>query len=124
MAIHILPFEPSLPDQVLGLVLDNNRYLLHAYWNDRDPAWYLDITQPDATPILMGVKIVLGAYIGNICPQPPFSTGAFIAVDSTGAYKEPGLDDLGTRVQVYYVPVLDLIGLQTAYQGVVTGVSF
>jgi hypothetical protein len=56
----------------------------------------------DETPIRRGIKIVLGAWLGNDCVDVDFPYGAFMAIDSTGEGREATLDDLGSRVDVLY----------------------
>jgi hypothetical protein len=65
--------------------------------------------------IAAGVKIVLRFYLGRTTQAGPFATGVIIAYDSSGTDTEAGFDDLGGsgRVQLYYIPVTDLIAMQS-----------
>lgn len=109
MGVHLIQVEQSNPDYTMGVVLDTNHFIMHIYWNDRQLAWFFDMLQPDQTPIINGVKVVLGQYLGRTAQVPPFTTGVIGAVDTSGSGLDAGFDDLGSRVVLVYVPVLDLL---------------
>jgi hypothetical protein len=62
----------------------------------------MNISEIDETVVVLGLKLVLGTYIGRTCAHPLFSEGVFVAVDTTNQHAEAGLDDMGTRVEVWY----------------------
>ncbi len=107
----VLPFAPSLPNQRFGTTLDDVQYLFDVRWNERDAAWYFDLLAEDETPIRHGIKIVLGAALGGRVAAAAFPRGVLMAADTTGAGVEPGLDDLGTRVVVYFFTLAELDAL-------------
>lgn len=98
---EILPFVPGNANYRLATTLDGDPYILDVRWNGRDGAWYFDLLEEDETPIVHGLKIVLGGYIGRYVDHLLFKNGVFFAVDTSGQRLPPTLDDLGTRVQVY-----------------------
>ena len=101
-----LPLQPSIPHYRVGTTLDGEPFLLDLRWNTRAGVWYMDIYADDAdeTPLIRGVAVVLGSLLGNRCTSPLFPKGALIAVDTGGGQQDAGLDDLGTRVKVYFYP--------------------
>jgi hypothetical protein len=121
MAIALIPFEPSLNDYDMDLVLNGMHYSMHVYWNDRDTvldadgntlidgAWYFDLSDASGNPLIYGVKIVLGAFLGKLCQDPLFTAGSIVVMDTSGANQDAGFDDLGARVQGYYIPSQDLM---------------
>jgi hypothetical protein len=109
MSVHLIPLQPSQPDVQFGVTLESTHYTMHVYWNDRDVAWYFDIFDPGGAAIAYGIKIVLGAQLGKNCNAAPFTTGVFMAFDTSGQELDAGIDDLGTRVQLYYMPVEDYL---------------
>ena len=107
MATVALPLEPSIPNYRVGTTLDGVVYLLDVRWNSRDEAWFLDLLAEDETPIVRGIRVVLGALLGSRSADPAFPPGVLIASDLAGTGTDPGFDDLGQRVKVYYIPDAD-----------------
>ena len=117
----IMPFVPSLSPYDFNTPIDNASYHFDVRWNaranvqadgSRTGAWYFDIREIDNTPIALGVKVVIGAYLGRKHVHQLFSNGVFVAVDTemrvdaaTGrrGRRDPGFDELGARVRVLYV---------------------
>lgn len=99
---QILPLVPSVPSYRVGTQLDGVQYVLDVRWNGRDGAWYMDILDEAAVAIRSGVKIVLGAFLGRRTVNPAFPAGLLVAADLSGEGRDATLDDLGTRVVVYF----------------------
>jgi hypothetical protein len=106
----ILPFEPSIPNYRFGTTIDSTPYILDVRWNARSNAWFLDVFEVDEVPIFRGAKIVLGTYLGRRANHPLVRRGVLLAVDTSGAGLDAGLDDLGTRVQVRWYPQSEIAG--------------
>lgn len=103
-----IPIVPGDAFFDLQAVLDGVTYTLQFRWNVRLEAWFMDILdEQGVTMLLAGLRLVanwpLGAY--NTGRQPP---GAFVAFDTSGEGLDPGLDDLGDRVQLKYFTAEDL----------------
>lgn len=98
---EILPLLPQIPFQRFGTTLNGTQHQLRARYVGREDAWYLDLLSENNTPIRMGMKVVLGAYMG-IRSTHPDMPGVFIARDLSNEEREATLDDLGTRVIVYF----------------------
>lgn len=109
MSVVELPITPSVPNQRFGTTIENRSYIFDVRWNARERYWYMDVREIDETPIALGLKLVLGAFLGRAAEHPLFREGAMIAVDLTSTGTEALLDDLGTRVVVKYIPSLDLL---------------
>jgi hypothetical protein len=107
--IVALPLDPTVgPNQRFGTALSGTQYLFDVRWNGRDEAWYLDILAENGDPIRRGMRVVLGTLLGGRVVADAFPPGVLQAVDLTNSGTEAGLDDLGTRVQIYYYPFEDL----------------
>ncbi len=107
---QIMPMVPSVPFYRLATAVDSTAYLIDVRWNERDAAWYLDFYEEDETPIAMGVKVVLGAYLGRSFQHPLFRDGVFVAVDTSGQRLDATLDDLGTRVHIRRYQIPEIFG--------------
>jgi hypothetical protein len=84
--------------------LDGTNYQFETHWNTRAGAWFMDILSEDGVVLRGGIKIVVGwppltAYRYGVVGMPP---GAITAVDTSGQYIDPTLDDLGSRVVLLY----------------------
>jgi len=104
-----LPLIPSVPFYTFGVDLEDLTYLIEMRWNGRDLAWYMSIMEEDETPIRMGIKVVLGTFLGRRSVNPLFPPGLLAAVDLTGQGQDATLDDLGTRVVVYYYTAEEIL---------------
>lgn len=83
--------------------LEGVEYRFLVRWNDRDSGWYMDLSAADGTLLLAGKKLVLGLpllFRHRLVDGPP---GELMAMDTTNSGVEAGLEDLGTRVQLYYL---------------------
>lgn len=107
--ISTIPVPPSTPEINFSCAVNGATYNFHILWNDRDQSYYMDLSQPDGTPIFSGARMVLHAYIGRTANQPPVSQGVFMVIDTSGALVEAGIDDLGARVQLVWIPQTDLL---------------
>lgn len=109
MATVSLPLDPTAgPNYRVSTVLAGVQYVLDVRWNGRAEAWFLDVLNEEGDAIRRGIKIVLGTLLGGRAVAPDFPLGVFQAVDLTDSGTEAGLDDLGTRVQVYFYPFEDM----------------
>lgn len=104
-----IPFVPSIGLYNFSTTIGGTPYSFDARWNTRDAAWYVSLYEIDLTPIVLGVKVVLGAFLGRRCQHKLFRAGAFVAQDLSSQQLDAGFDDFGTRVIVKYIPVLDLM---------------
>lgn len=103
-----LPLRSDLPHFDVQVTLDELTYTLEFRWNGRDSAWYMDVRDENGEPIQNGVKVVVDMPLGKRTRNQDFPKGYFFAVDSSGEQLDPGLEDLGDRVQIYYFEESDL----------------
>lgn len=111
-----IPFRPGVPQQRVDVTLSGVTYGIVAHWNGREDgeeggAYYLNVYEEDDTPIAIGLKVVLGVLLGRRYTHEFFSSGAraLIAVDLGNSGRECGVDELGGRIQVWYLTELDLL---------------
>lgn len=104
----ILPFVPSVPYSEFTTTLENETYVFRQRWNERDQAWYFDVSVENGDVVRQGVKVVLGTYLGRASNVGIFAQGAIIALDMTKQARDATYDDIGERVQVRYYTALEL----------------
>lgn len=109
MASSILPFVPGDANYRFSTTLNDVDYTFDVRWNERDEAWYFDMLDASGEPIVLGVKIVLGAYLGRQSAHPFFKTNVIAAIDTTLEERDATFDDLGVRVLVQHYPIGDLV---------------
>lgn len=102
--VLILPLQPSVGNYRFSTTITDVTYIFDVRWNSRDVAWYMDVYEANLTPIIYGIKIVLGVYLGRCSRHRLFRQGVMVAVDTTSQGREATFDDLGTRVEVKYIP--------------------
>lgn len=104
MAVVTLQFVPSVPHYQFRCPILGVEYVFTARWNTRLSIWALDVADRGNARIMVGMPIVLGAYLGRTSSHPLFQGGVLLARDTSQSGVEAGLDDLGTRVHVRYYP--------------------
>lgn len=96
----IFPFTVSQNNYRLKVPIDNSAFLLDVRFNSFDSTWSVDLYEEDETPILMNIKLVLGARLGRTCKHSFFDQYVLSVVDTSGSGVDANFDDLGNRVQL------------------------
>lgn len=102
MATFTLPIAEDSIDFEQFTELDGREFIMRFRYQSKDDAWYLDISDHDETPLVMGLKIVLGVlllrpYQADVRLPP----GDLFALAPSGG-GDPGAGALGSRVLVVY----------------------
>lgn len=105
----ILPIKTGDARYRFSTDLRDTTYLVRVRWNARDGAWYLDLLEADGAPIVLGVKVVLGACLAHHVVHPLFQEGVLVARDTSHKGAPPNIDDFGSRVQLVYLTRDDMI---------------
>ena len=103
-----LPFVSEVFNYRVTTLLDATEYIFDVRWNDRDGAWYFDISDAEGSLIRAGIKIMLGSSLGRASVDPRFPNGVFAASDLSGANVDATYTDLGTRVVVFFYTAAEL----------------
>lgn len=101
MTTWVLPTRTDLDHYSEQVVLDDVTYTLDLRWNRRAERWFLAISDADG-PIVSGMKVIVDrpllTHVGS-SRKPP---GVLMALDTSGAGEDPGIDELGDRVLLMY----------------------
>lgn len=108
----VLPFDAESPYYTFSTTIENAEYRFNVRWNGRDAAWYFDILEYDGTPIVHGVKVVLGCYLGRHTNHTLFRQGVIVATDLSGSGRDATVDDLGSRVVVMRLTLDEVLSLR------------
>ena len=109
--LQITPSEPwfELTTALADAEGGTTTYRFDFRWNVRDESFYFDMYEDDGTPIVHGVRVVLGMYLGRRAQHPFFRKGVLVAIDLSGQGREATLDDFGTRVILRHYTVYDVL---------------
>ena len=95
-----LPFSND-PSQRVTVQLGGTKYDFHVKWNDRAETWSLDmIDTATQARLLSGAVITIE---NDILESYPLGIGGILAVDTSSRHSEASLDDLGSRVKVFWI---------------------
>ncbi len=103
MGVFILPCEPNLYQYDFTCDLEGITYGFAFRWNPRDEAWFMNILDGEGVVIQAGLKVVVNWPLGIRSASDRLPIGRFLAVDTTGANQDPGLNDLGVRTKLVYL---------------------
>lgn len=84
--------------------MDGVTYGLETRWNERAQGWFLRIFDAEGNELLSAVRIVVGFFLAKRSSDPRMPPGVIVAMDTSGQDLDPGLTDLGARVQLLYFP--------------------
>ncbi|NIQ92445.1 MAG: hypothetical protein GWN93_27070 [Deltaproteobacteria bacterium] len=102
MAIFEIPTTSDFADFKLRTVLEGGTYVFRIYWNSRQQRWHLSISDPDETPVLMGIPLVADTDVIGAFEIPGLPPGIIMLYDSGEKREEAGRDDLGSRHRLLY----------------------
>lgn len=102
MSFYIMPVTSDWPHYLFETELEGQNYNFELRWFERDTFWQFSILDNDRTPIVAR-KLVLGAPILRRSTDSRLPPGDFVLFDTSGANSPPTINDLGTRVQLWYL---------------------
>lgn len=111
---EVIPFpvddEPA--DTTVRTELEGVVFLLRRYWNKRAACWVLDILDELGQPLAVGLAVRSGSDMTGHLTIEGWPGGRIVAVDSTGSGIDPGIDELGQRVDLVYVTAQEVAEAQ------------
>lgn len=110
MATQIIPFFTEFPNFSEQITLDNEVFRFDFTFNERAEQWNMSIFTVDGTPLIYGIKLVLGyplldQWVGRGLPP-----GELVILDTTGNEVGVTRDNLGTILQLGYIPEDEVLG--------------
>lgn len=102
MALQIIPTRSDVPCYDFQITLDGVILNLEFMWGDRLNLWTMNIFDLNQNPIVTGVPLFTEfplLYKEKDVRLPP---GQWFCVDTGNEGKNPGRDDFGSRVLLYY----------------------
>lgn len=111
MAIEILELDSTHEYSETSFDLDGVIFTLQTRYNPRSDSWYLSLFAGDGTPICLGRRITVNNILFPWLAADSKPAGALIAVDSQDEDKDPGEDELSTRVLIMYADADELVAM-------------
>lgn len=102
MADFIIPTRQDSEDYEVEVELSGTPFLLRFTWNYRSEFWYVTISDTDGNVVAGNRKITVGTPLLYGVPGTDKPDGELIAIDTSGAGQEAGLEDLGDRVLLFW----------------------
>ena len=113
MTTRRIEVETNRPRFTERVSLDGVTYRLTFRWNDRAPAWLVDIASEDGTMVVSGRRLAVNNLLTRQFRHlPALPPGHMMAFDTTLRASDPGLTDLGTRVIMLYAEAADVEAAQ------------
>lgn len=105
---------PSGPDTLQRVILDGVEYLLRWRYIQTEARWSLDVSSAGGVLLAAGIRVVqlapLFAEVRAGRPADVFPPGEmFVGDDRTASRTEPGLDELGSTLPLFYAEATDLV---------------
>lgn len=109
MSALLIPTAPEGAFFGLSVELDGKTYRFDFRWNPRCEQWIINVLDGGGGALVQGVRCVINVpLLQRFGPREDLPPGMLMFVDSSGAQLDAGLTDLGSRVQLFYLPVADL----------------
>lgn len=110
----LIPIQRTIDDAshfTQQATLDGVNYTIDFVWNERDNFWYTTILTEDGQSVCTPQQRLLCSYLGAKYLSNRVPAGFLLAVDGNAPFGQgvpPGYDDLGSRVQIFYVSPSEL----------------
>ena len=105
---RVLQASQTLQDFEYRVELDEETFTLRFRWNTRAATWFVDISDSDEEPIVMGRPLNLDTTLLRQFRHLAVPGGDLMSYDSTKAKVRAGVTDLGERVLVLYLEAAQL----------------
>lgn len=103
MATLEMPVRSDLAAYDFTIDLEERIYTITMRFNERKGRWVMDIADAGGVALLTGVIILVDINITDQYVNDDLPPGRFFAVDITGERKNPGENDLGNDVKLFYL---------------------
>lgn len=110
----LLPIDQQTSHFTFSTELEGVSYSFSFRWNDRDGAWFMGIGDGSGNPLVAGIKVLLGVALLGRRPAPGLPPGNIIVIDTTDQDIDAAYEDLGRRIQLYYLTTDEIAAARAA----------
>lgn len=104
MSALLVPLVAEGPFFGFSVELEGITYRLSFRWNDRPEQWVIDVLDGEGNALVQGVRGVIDVpLLQRFGPRDDLPPGWLMLLDSSGRGLDAALDDLGSRVELYYL---------------------
>lgn len=114
MAIEILQLSPDHEYQEAEFQLDGDTFRVLVRYNARIDSWMLSLYDFEGNAVATGRRITVNNFLFPWLVSSARPGGQLMALDSQDEDADPGHDDLGTRVVLYYFDADEIAEMQAA----------
>lgn len=98
----IIPTSTDLATYTMSVELESIVFGFRFQFNNRDQSWFFDLLDSEALPIRQGIKVVTNFPLLRLIAREDRPPGELYAIDTTGADRRAGLEDLGDELSFVY----------------------
>jgi hypothetical protein len=109
VAVLEIPTRSDIDTYTFSVDLEGTAYGFAFHFNGRMQKWLMNILAEDGTPILESLPAFVNTDIIGRFSDARLPPGHIIFIDKSGAALDPGLDDLGDRVRMFYIDSTEVI---------------
>lgn len=102
VALPLLTDLGATPHYSFQCELESVKYSFEFIWNDRDGAWYMQVGDGEENILAGSIRVILGLPLLGRFRDARLPPGQLLAVDTSNQDLDAGLEDLGSRVAIYY----------------------
>lgn len=103
MATLVMPVRADIPAYTFQIDLEGVLYTFTIRYNERMDRWLMDIADENENDLLVGTPILTHFNLIERFKSAALPPGGFFALDESGNQKQPGRDDLGNDIKLFYV---------------------
>jgi len=100
----VIPFSTEFANFSEQITLDNQLFRFDFLWNGRAEQWDMSVLDVNLTPLVEGIKLVLGYSLFDQWVDRGLPPGELYAVDTTEEEIRITRTNLGTIVELIYIP--------------------
>lgn len=102
MAIKVIPLNNIDPAFEFDIDLDGDTYTFDFHYNTRIGLWFFSIAKSFGPPSVSPIPLIVEFPLTDNLKTAAIPPGTLIAIDESGQEIDPGREDLGNRVKLYY----------------------
>ncbi len=103
-----IPLASDVDHFAFTVELDGVTYGFEFLWSYRDSAWYFGVNDAEGAPIVSHRKAVVDLPLLSRFRRKDLPPGMLVLQDTSNEQIDPGLHDLGNRVQLRYFTLAEL----------------
>lgn len=98
-----IPITSAVANYDFKTTLEGLVYSFRMQWNQRFNRWVMSLSDGNDQPLIQGVPVLSGPIVLEQYVTEGLPPGAILFLDTSGENIDPGRDDLGDRVRMFYI---------------------